>query len=145
MMKTFVKQTKQKVKDEAIKTGKQMMQEFGEFPKDASRQLGFEQNQSPVNGSSSDNFSTDKPEYREDVKENEKRLDYLQREIDELMQKKQQEEYAVQKQEAIAKQDQGGDIKGNPWENQISKRKIGLPFMQGKKAKGTGEMIRSKK
>lgn len=146
-MKTLIKQTKQKARDEAIKTAKQMMGELGEIPKKgvdlAIGESGSGNNQDSSNPE--DVFTTATIHKEDPVTK--KRLAYLQKEIDDLKNKRFQEESIARQQEEQQVQNQKDENRqnGDPWEGHTSKKKLNIAFMQGRKKKGTAEMIKSKK
>lgn len=145
MIKQHIKKGRDKAAEVAKKTARQVGEELIEIPKQTIKEAVGNKNSriSPVveamqlttgeeelKGSS----STDVPG---------KKLDYLEKELEELKKKRELEE----EQKRLSEQQEitGKEEKPKPLLEPPAKKKMGLPIFGKKKAKGSGELIKSKK
>lgn len=145
MIKHQVKKGKAKAAEIAKKTARQVGEELIEIPKQTIKEAVGNKNSriSPVveamqlttgEEELKGNSNTDVPG---------KKLDYLEKELEELKKKRELEEEQKklsEQQEIIRKEE-----KPKPLLEPPVKKKMGLPIFGKKKAKGTGELIKSKK
>lgn len=146
-MKQVIKTAGDKAKQAAATTAKQIAQEFIEIPKQAAQEaVGVKAAVSP--NPSEQNVNSGLQAYDPNKKQEEvkQRLDYLEKELEELKRKremeKEQAQYAEmqrQKQEEEERQKKMAEILAPP------KKKLRMPGFGQKKTKGTGEKLKSSK
>lgn len=141
MIKKHAKKAKDKAAEVALRTAKQVCSELLEIPKQTVKEVSGGQDSRPSPIVEAMQIKT------KDISENEKpetpkkRLDYLEKELEVLKQKR---DYQAE-QERLEAQQQVKKEEPKPPLELPSKPKGRLPGFGKKKTKGTGEMIKSKK
>ena len=146
MIKHHVKRGKKKAGEVARKTARQIGEELVEIPKQTVREaLGTKKTQESSAIVEAMQQKTEEEGLRgsQSTDEPVKKLDYLEKELEELKKKRELEE----EQKKLSEQQEiiGKEEKPKPLLEPPKKKKMGLPVFGKKKTKGTGEMLKSKK
>lgn len=143
MIKQHIKKGKDKAAEVAKKTVTQVGEEFAEIPKQTVKEaVGISSYRtSPIVEAMQQ--QTKEVEERAGKDDPKRRLDYLGKEIEELGKKREieEEQKRLLKEQEALKKEEGPKVLLEP----ATKKKIGQPAFGKKKAKGTGELIKSKK
>jgi len=142
MIRKHTKKVKEKAAEVAKRTAKQVGSELIEIPDQAVKEVtgGKDERISPIVEAMQMQTNVDTPQ-GETGETPEKRLDYLEKELEALKQKR---NYQVEQERLEAQREEKEEGPKPPIEPP-AKSKRGLPGFGKKKTKGTGELLKSKK
>ena len=145
MIKRHIKKGSSKAMEAAKIAARQVGKELLEIPKQTVKEAVGKKDSgiSPVVEAMQLKTEKGEPEMAQSKDDSEKKLDYLEKELEELRRKREHEEYQKglsEKQEALEK-----GKRPQIFKEPQAKKKMGLPSFGKKKTKGTGELIKSKK